>query len=218
MPIDERQPAISRISRRSLLRGGLLAGAGVATVGAASAIFTGTAKAGTDPQAGWAYCVFCHNMWWTAGNPNAGGVCLGNPYASVHASGASTYDYTINNNESGRTINTNPQANWTWCSYCESLFWGQANSLCAGNQNFITGVYDPHAVGSSTSYDLYWGLPGTTNRQTGWRWCSVCHVLFYPAAGSANGGTCAVFDHNTGEWLQHQGGTTVYDASWSGFF
>ena len=37
MTIDEGQPSINRISRRSLLRGGLLAGAGVATVGACAA-------------------------------------------------------------------------------------------------------------------------------------------------------------------------------------
>jgi hypothetical protein len=210
MATDEGRQAVSGISRRSALRGGLLAIAGVATVGAVSALLTNPAKAVTpDPQSGWAYCVFCHNMFWVAGMGHS--ACTGNDIDGTHAYGAGNYNYSINNNEPEWTSGTDPQAHWTWCNDCQSLFWGQTNSACAGNRDFLSGDPLPHAVGSGTNYEVYWGLTNIAHLQTGWRWCTTCHVLFYPKAGSANGGSCAWFDHNTGSYPEHQGGSTIYD-------
>jgi hypothetical protein len=210
MAAHKNQHAIEEITRRGVLRSGLLAGAGVATVGAASAVLTGTAKAATpEPQSGWGYCIYCATMWWVPGRSNS--ACVGsNSPNGEHNYGAGNYNYSIYNGP-GYNQNTSPQGNWTYCSDCQGLFWGQSGSFCAGNRNGLTGDIEPHAVGSNTNYNLDFGLTGTYP-QPYWRWCTQCHLLFWSGAGSRNAGACPKFPPSPS--TPHQGGSTNYDAWW----
>jgi hypothetical protein len=208
MATNEGQQAIGGISRRSMLRGGLLAGAGLATISTASAALTGTARASTpNPQYGWYYCIYCSCMFFG----NDAGVCIG--YASPngrHWAGSGQYNYGILNGL-GSTAKDNPQGDWYWCPDCVCLFWGQSGSFCAGNRNPLTDAYRNHAIGG-TNYDLNFGsTQAGQQQQGGWHWCTQCHNLFWPApplgqcvAGLADSNLSGVHvGGGTSYWLEY---------------
>jgi hypothetical protein len=218
METGEGQQAVDGVSRRSLLRGGLLAGAGLATLGAASAVGTGTAKAAAaGSQSDWGYCIYCATMWWTPGKKNP---CEGNSPNGQHGTGVGDYNYTLLCNVPGDTSGTNPQSGWTWCSDCDGLFWGQKNSVCAGNPNETASpwFWNPHAVGSSTSYDINFGYSTIESFQADWRWCTQCHLMFWPGVNDVNGGACPALLNNYyndyNYYYEHRGGGTNYDNYW----
>jgi hypothetical protein len=216
MATDEGQQAVDGVSRRSLLRGGLLAGAGLATLGAASGVLTGTAKAATtNPQPSWAFCRYCSVMWWEPGSHAA---CTGSGSDGHHGVANGSYEYAIMFNQAGATTKSDPQSGWTWCSLCEGLFWGKANSFCAGNLPGLSDVYGPHTVGSTTNYALYSGYASADGLQSDWRWCTQCHLLFW-SGGNANGGACPAYDNNGSGYdynSEHTGGGTNYDSLYAG--
>jgi hypothetical protein len=208
MATDEGQQVIGGISRRSLLRGGLLAGAGLATIGTASAALTGTARASTpNPQYGWYFCIYCNSMFFG----DDAGVCIspGSPDGR-HWEGVGNYNYGIANSDPEATGTSNPQGDWYWCPDCVCLFWGQSGSVCAGNQNPITLTYRNHAIGG-TNYILNFGPTDITNVQGGWHWCILCHNLFWPGASS---GFCTACRNDPSLPINHQGGGTSYDVAW----
>jgi hypothetical protein len=214
MATDAGQQSIDGISRRSVLRGGLLAGAGVATMGATSAVLTGTATAAApNPQIGWGWCVYCSVMWWVKGQTHS---ACPSEYATdgLHWVGAGNHNYELNTNRPGLNSQSNPQPGWRWCSNCQGLFWGQSGSVCQGNQLFDGGL-GPHAFGSGTSYDLDWTAPGPSsgksNPQQYWSWCDDCHLLFYE--GELPSGPVGVCPEGSGH---APGSITVYSAWWSG--
>ena len=130
--MDEGQRAIDGISRRNVLRGGLLAGAGLATVGAVSGVLTGTAKASTpNPQPDWGWCQYCATMWWT---PGRSGSSCSSPEApnGLHAVGSGSYNYYQVNNQSTDTPTGNPQSDWYWCTKCQGLFWAAPRMMIRG--------------------------------------------------------------------------------------
>jgi hypothetical protein len=192
MATDEGQQAIDGISRRSVLRGGLLAGAGVATVGAMSGVLTGTAEAAEaatpNPQRGWGYCVYCAVLWWVEGQSHS--ACPSRDATDgLHWVGAGYYNYELYNNQAGLNNQSNPQPNWRWCKDCQGLFWGQSSSVCRGNSQ------GTHVFGSGTIYDLHWTPPGppsgNDNPQQYWSWCGNCHLLFYSGEDVfIGGGVC----------------------------
>ena len=198
------------ISRRSALRAGLLAGAGIATVGATSVVLTGTAQAGTapNPQPDWGWCEFCSTMWWT---PNSGYSVCANPNHATHAKRSGAYNYQLNNNISGLTNKTNPQANWQWCDFCQGLFWVQSsNSHCMGNSD---GLW-PHGTGSSTNYDIFFNLSSsaTTDPQAFWRWCGQCALLYWQGSSGTQAGYCPIGG-------PHRAGSgTNYCVYWTGTY
>jgi hypothetical protein len=204
--IDEGQRDIDGISRRSVLRGGLLAGAGVATVGAMSAVLTGTAKASTpSPQYDWGYCHYCTTMWWTPGQ--SGSACA-SPEAPDyrHGVGSGSYNYGLYNGIPGLVNTSDPQPNWRWCTACQGLFWGGDSGLCAG-----TGL-NSHVAGG-TSYDLYFNTSG----QAYWHWCTNCSLLYWQGASGDTAGYCPAGIGDPGG-TPHVGGSTVYDIGWSGTY
>lgn len=221
MATDEAPQAIGDISRRSVLRGGLLAGAGVVTVGAASAALTGTAKAATTSglQSDWAFCVYCSVMYWVPDTPTS--VCVGSPFASAqHAYGAGNYDYSIYYGP-GPAGDTQPQGLWTWCSKCDGLFWGHDNSLCAGTLGNQSGgppyVIGRHTIGTTTNYWLTYSVRTGSNPQPYWRWCTCCHLLFWSGPNNTNGGLCPIGIDSTTPLQSdypHLGGDTIYDVYW----
>ena len=213
MATDEGQQAIDGISRRRVLRGGLLAGAGVATAGAVSAVLTGTAKA-ASPQPGWGWCHYCGTMWWTPGKPHSACVARGAPLGpngfQNHAVASGAYNYEIFNNVGGLNNQSNPQPGWRWCNYCQGLFWGGNSGVCAGHG--IDGG-DPHVAGSGASYDLHFnisGLGSTTYPQAYWRWCNACSLLYWQGSSGDLAGWCPAFDPNLGNH-HHKGSGTNYD-------
>jgi len=147
-------------------------------------------------------------MWWVPGVKNS--VCPGNDIDSTHAYGASYYNYSIYNG-SGYNGSTNPQGNWAWCNLCQSLFWGVSGSYCSGSGvNPGNGNHYNHSVGSSTNYNLNYGdTGGLSDLQPNWHWCVACHSLFYPKAGTLNGGVC-----NNSQYTTHVGGGTNYAIWW----
>ena len=105
---------------------------------------------------------------------------------------------------------TQPQ--WSWCQYCQSLFYGpfQGNSFCPGLSP--TGR---HSVGTR-NYLLLYGYASVDNdgygQQADWNWCFMCQALFYgpfqgnsvcpaPAAagGNHNGAQSYSYDMVWGE-------------------
>lgn len=181
MGMDEGQQATGGLSRRSVLRGGLLAGAGLATIGTASAVLTGTAKASiANPQPQWSYCVYCQNMY----HGLFTGQCAANPEGgNIHEFAAGFFNYEIYyGSEYSNT--SNPQGNWNWCSSCACLFHvGGDNGGCFGQWSGYLQSYQSHLTGA-VNYQLNWGGPGASNLQTGWLYCSYCQVLYYPQGGS----------------------------------
>jgi hypothetical protein len=213
MAADEGQQAIGGFSRRSVLRGGLLAGAGVAAAGAMSAVLTGAAKAATpDPQPGWGYCEYCAAMWWTAGE--SGSACPGTNAHGLHHVRSGSYNYTQYN---GATSGSNPQVNWRWCGFCQGMFWGGFTGLCYGNVQ--PGYHGPHKAGA-TNYNLSFneapGLGSTTDPQAYWRWCGLCSLLYWQGPSGSTAGACAANIGNNGPFGfpfgPHEAGSgTVYD-------
>lgn len=209
MTIDEGRPSINRISRRSLLRGGLLAGAGVATVGAMSAVLTGTAKASTpNPQYGWGFCHYCNVMWYTPGQ--SGSACAYPHSGGRHAVASGSLNYGLHNSMPGLVNTSDPQPNWSFCSSCQGLFWTGNLGVCAGNWNGT--VFSGHVTGR-TNYDMYFNTTG----QAYWRWCTLCSLLYYQGSNSeAPVGACPSAILSGG--ASHLGGDTIYDVGYAGTF
>jgi hypothetical protein len=211
--MDERQRAIDGISRRNVLRGGLVGGVGLATVGAVSGVLTGTAKASTpNPQGDWGWCQYCATMWYTPNRSSS--FCMG-PEAplSHHAVGSGSYNYYQVNNQSTDTPTGNPQSDWNWCGYCQGLFWGGAT----GNQGVCGGNNLSFHVSGGTNYDLWHGKNPTTGEQAYWRWCGNCYLLYYQGPSGTTAGSCPALD--VGGPVHHVAGSgTVYDIGWSGTY
>ena len=211
MAKDEGRQAIGGIRRRSVLRGGLLAGAGAVTVGATSAVLTGTAQAGTlEPQPDWAYCIYCATMWWT---PSGGGfhACSSSnsPYQE-HTVAHGDYVYEFYSGLSGTNSSSNPQANWNYCEACTGMFWGPSvNNVC-----FSQGAH----ISSGTSYDNYWnGYAGTTSDpQPYWRRCGKCALLYWQGPSGNSGGSCPA--NNNGNGPHKAGSSTSYSCYWLGTY
>src|SRR5689334_13714727 len=115
----------SGLGRRSFLRGGLLAGAGVLAVGTAVSSLDGVAQAAAGTQDNWHWCDSCAQLF-HANNQIACGVC---PYLSrgqqgsdlmpPHSVGSPTI-YTLYHDES---FGSPWQAGWRSCGQCSTLFY-----------------------------------------------------------------------------------------------
>jgi hypothetical protein len=181
--------AVNGISRRSALRGGLLAGIAITTAGAASVVRTGTAKAAiANPQPGWVWCNACAGLWYTLVD---GGACPGT--GGVHNIGPGSFKYLVYNDE-GNT-GGNPQGGWNWCLHCAGLFTTlHTPSYCYGN-NYGSG---PHVLNDSADYYLFYDIAGS-DPQPYWRWCDRCQLLYYQGSSGTYAGRCPTGgDHTMG--------------------
>jgi hypothetical protein len=211
MVADAGQRASGGISRRSALRAGLLAGAGVATAGAMSTVLTGTAQASTpEPQPDWGWCEYCATMWWT---PNRGDSACAAPNQGHHSVRSGAYNYEMYNNLGGLNNNTNPQANWRWCTACQGMFWAPSgHNVC---QAITPG--NRHIAGSGTNYDLYFDLMiKGTSPQPYWRWCGQCGLLYWQGSSGTYGGYCPGSELVPGPHVA--GSATSYCINWSGTY
>lgn len=203
--MEKSSPASSRSSdrleRRSLLRNGLLAGAGLAAATATSTMLTGTARAGSvasaragsaastgvrtaasaenatvvlDVQTNWWWCTVCDGLFHSDGNGDPAGVCAG---GQSHTNGGTMYEVPWDN-----PSQTGVQNGWRWCHDCDQLFWGSAisSSACWAHDVFVNEnmYYAPHTFGSSTIYDMMYGS-WSGNVQAGWRYCGYCRNLVW---------------------------------------
>jgi hypothetical protein len=215
---DETPHTTPGLNRRMLLRGGLLAGFGVAVAGVASPALTGVAQAATAPRAsrsasrlvksavtpdttykyqgGWAYCANCAGLWYTGNNTT--GWC---PFKEVTGGGghieSPSYSYELQYDLSG-TGGPPYQPGWNWCSRCQGLFYAtnMTESYCPAKP--FGGRHNPGGFAYSVRYSD--AVPGSV--QGNWFWCGQCQGLFQ--GGSVTyGGDCpytplAYNGHNAG--------------------
>ena len=210
MTVDEPRDR-GELTRRTLLRNGLMTGVGTAVVGAGALSFGGRARADTPSspissaesstaaplQLGWVYCNQCYGIFYT--NNASWGVCpAGGDFGNIphaFANNYSSFDYGLYYDAaSGQT---NWQPNWWWCHQCQGLFHsGSPNPLSeSGNGVCPNGSYldstsnfffNPHSNAGSYPYILYYG-PASTGRQQAWRYCFKCYGLFFLPSGTLNG-------------------------------
>lgn len=191
--------SVNSVNRRTVLRGGLLVGAGIATAGVASAALTGTAKAAVaNPQPNWMWCVNCAGMWTTNSTGNA---CPGS-LTGLHVIGYS-YMYSMYH-DLGNTGGY-PQGNWNMCYRCAGLFTTlHTPGVCWGNSR------GPHQSDNGLDYYLYYSESGA-NWQPNWRWCGKCQLLYYQGADGTQAGYCPDLGlHEEG------GGSYNYAIYWNG--
>ena len=172
MATHEKRRITDGINRRSVLRGGLLIGAGVVTAGVASAALTVSAKA-VSPHPNWAFCSFCCALWYTANGsngscPSSGGgpqgptnaghqktpsYCPATPYwKGAHKAGGSFEYYLL----VATKPSTNPQTGWYWCNQCQELFSEQGEGFCP-DPNLTSQYGNPaHSNKGSDNYGLAW--------------------------------------------------------------
>jgi hypothetical protein len=194
------------LSRRMILRNGLLVGAGVVAAGTMSVAHAGSAKADTTPtqkaattptQGNWAWCSKCQGLYWVHTN-SINNVCPYKDDFGKHGQAKSS-EYWVYYDTSG---NTYYQDGWAWCGACAGLFWANG-AKTAGSCPDLDG-YGQH-VNSGTNYTLGHSGAAPGSGQYGWSYCSQCNGIFY-ANGKARAGVCpldgSVYVHN---------GTKSYD-------
>lgn len=208
MPAENMQER-GELGRRTLLRTGLLTGAGAVVVGIAGSALARSAGAArfpgslaaprratlTSSQQGvfsqdlWAWCKRCRGLFYW---PNQSASWCPAPEGGRH-DGSGSYNYALVVNPGATGTTSYVQAQWAWCNQCQGLFYGphQSASWCPARP-------DTHHDGSG-SYDYIVVLapvPDPGDGQLDWAWCSKCQGLFYrpqqsaswcPASGQHNG-------------------------------
>jgi hypothetical protein len=227
----DQSQTIHGFNRRTLLRSSLLTGLGVAAVGGASTLFTGTASAaqpaGVDPpgsntpqQFDWGWCNACDGLFF-ADNAFSGGVCPAAAsdgksdlyeHAIVKAVSYKSFDYGIYHNGSG----TDYQANWCYCGNCNGLFHQASGTTITGIQPNGVCPYaagrTPH-VNSGYPYLVYHG-PISGVGQPNWRFCINCYGIFFAEAGATTGGVCPEYGGN--KYPHNGSGSLPYQIGYNG--
>jgi hypothetical protein len=179
------------LSRRKLLRNGLLTGLGAAAVGIVSPVFTGKAQAAVNVQQNWYWCAKCTGLFYSADSYVAGWCPAGGQHVGYNAN-VDSYPYDLYYNIPISELGPLYQESWNWCNKCAGLFYGpqQSSSWCpAGGRHNGTGSFN---------YELAFGgaIPAGYYHQDSWNWCRKCTGLFYgpqqsssycPAGGQHDG-------------------------------
>jgi hypothetical protein len=194
-------PETSRgFSRRTLLRGGLVAGLGAAAATVAVPALTGVAKAGvstfaTPPGGGssvtfntqlnWWWCSQCSSLFASDSSGSSTGWCLGaTDYSDGHSSSGS-WEYEV---PYGNPSIADVQPKWNWCRACGTLFFAAdiKNSQCAARYTEANGVLN-HFAGTYNYNLLYGGwAAGGPDLQAGWTWCDYCQQLWHSNPNGVN--------------------------------
>lgn len=156
------------LTRRRVLRNGVLTGLGAAAVAIASPAFTGKAQA-QGVQSGWEWCNLCKGLFY--GPQTATSVC---PVGGTHIGWepVQSYDYFLNYNIAPGQQSF--QYDWNWCRKCRGLFYGPqvSSSYCPDG-----GTHD--GAGSYNYSVIYGAVTLTSGLQQYWRWCRNCKGMFY---------------------------------------
>lgn len=166
-----------KLSRRTVLRAGLV------TAGVIAGVAAPLAAQAASLQSPWWYCNSCNGLYWSGKQPyeKEAGVCpesvslKGGFY--YHNSGTPTgptYNYIMTYNAGS---GPNPQPNWFYCANCFGLFYGDAGTREGGWCPYNPYGSQPHNGNGSFPYNLYYDSPN--NGQPGWYWCRNCCGLFY---------------------------------------
>jgi hypothetical protein len=191
---------IEGLSRRGLLRGGVLVGLGaVGLTAASSSLVPGVARATNSSslannngayvsftyQTDWRYCNGCAMLYYGGRH----GICLANIYGP-HTPGSSTiYGVpdqvpTPDDSSGGAPV----QEPWYICAACACLYWGPGvkGSFCADSESQVQWNHDPTGSG------VYYMMNGTWSQATngaeiqgGWRYCLGCESLYWPQSVSS---------------------------------
>ena len=211
-------PSPTGLSRRALLRNGLLVGLGATAAVTALPELAGMALAensnqyvtvyyNDEPtitnlsQPDWWYCVQCYGIFHSDDDtPN--GVC---PYnGGKHQNNTSYYNYCTQfggSSEGPDLGGSGVQSGWRWCSKCQGLFWGSAatDSYCpAGGQHIVTSDTYTYVLVFGTPTIAWTNAQGssyTVAAQSGWLYCGKCRGLFY-GHGTNSGGWCPAGSHH----------------------
>jgi hypothetical protein len=194
-------------SRRVLLRNGLLTGLGIATLGIAAPVLTGTGTAqagvsGTGEQPGWSWCHKCQALFY--GIWQAYSHC---PADNGQHDNSQSLAYYVPYGAPSQLVILGQQADWAWCYKCQGLFYGpfQGYSRCPAD-------YNQHNNSQSGNYDMGINGFGSTGYgenicqgvnciQLGWLWCHKCQGTFY--------GPWQSYSHCP-EGQQHDGSQSAY--------
>ena len=178
------------LSRRTLLRSGLVAGLGAAAATVAVPALTGVAQAATDNlQFGWGWCSKCQALFFLAPATDmnrSNGVC---PAGGMHGQDASdiyVLDYDWD------PLPDNIQNEWNYCNKCKGLFYSPyiEDSACpAGGKhsNILNNELDTY------NYALAYDISDGRSAQPNWLYCHYCRSLFYcqnPVASNYQAGVC----------------------------
>jgi hypothetical protein len=204
------------LSRRALIRNGLLVGLGAIAAVAALPELSGTALAENSDtsiiiyyngtwtalpitcQPDWWYCVNCYGMY-HSDNDTAGGVCPKDGGPHQNDTSYSNYCIPFGGENLPAEIDQGLQAGWRWCNNCQGIFWGNAiaESYCPNGGH--------HVFGSATVYGFIFGSPpiawendtgSSFFAQYGWLYCGQCRGLFY-GHGTTSGGWCPAGGHHS---------------------
>lgn len=163
---NETWQAVGGVNRRAILRTGLLAGIGAATLAIGSGALTGSARASADSEGYqiWDHCSKCQGLFY--GAQESSSIC---PASGTHNDSGS-YQYQIFYDYPAAP---NLQSSWAWCDQCRGLFYGpdQSKSVCPAG--------GPHSKAGSYDYSLGYDDPASSGVQINWNYCSQCRGLFY---------------------------------------
>jgi hypothetical protein len=190
------------LSRRSLLlRGALVAGAGLA-LAAGEIAGAGTALASTA-QPNWGWCSLCGELYWAGKNFVGQGNCPAQS-GDGHATPGINYT-TIYNQATTKGLPSTPgyQDGWYWCQNCFALYWPGTNptSSCPGGK----GPNYNHSRGPSLEYAMIVNQLG--DYQGGWNYCDACGCMYHSNNGwGTDSGLCWV--NLGGSGAEHTHGST----------
>jgi hypothetical protein len=171
----------SRLNRRRLLRGGLLAGIGAATVGSGLLLTPSAANAFPNTsQEGWRHCKNCQGLFFFNNSfTPLFGRC---PAGTVHtAEGSFRYRLLRDIQEPWSEYQLpGLQFGWRHCKKCMGLSY-----IKNGVGRCPASDYHDHT--GSHGYYLYHDVVITTPAaQDQWRWCDRCQGIFYGLAAPAS--------------------------------
>jgi hypothetical protein len=201
------QRASGELTRRMMLRNGLMVGLGTAVVAVGSSSFAGRARADTlapaslaNPstpaplQSAWGWCNQCAGMFYTS-NSNWG-VCPRSTqdpvrfFAQTHAFNNNYQSFNYEFYYDAQT-SSNWQGAWLWCRLCQGFWYGGANFGGWCPSGSFNGTRVSHDGSGSFPYVIYHG--SASAGQGGWYYCNTCMGLFYTSNGS-EGGACPAGD------------------------
>jgi hypothetical protein len=212
--VSDHAQQIPAFTRRTVLRGSLLAGIGAAAVVGASAQLARTAQAATlSQQPNWVWCNVCMGLFYCGSNQAGRGWCPYNADGAPHAdeTGYASNRYVLYYDGSI----TGYQGNWFWCSNCASLFHGAGSNPKSYGVCPVGDGNNPHD--GSTSFNSYLVANEEINGQPGWLWCRKCSGLFYAGTDVYYAGMCPINGGDVnGSFVAHDGSTSdPYWVDWT---
>lgn len=196
-------------SRRTFLTRTFVHVGGAALLGGGAMLgHPAPADAATDRNVRW--CTRCQGLWFIAGGNN--GHCPVDHWwdHSHYTSGSSTYSFidvtspAVGDDSFGQVL-------LRWCTTCKAVYFWQHESTSVWPDRVCPNNSAGHTPASSRYRIEMEQLPPISNfrKQSGWRRCMMCQVLFFIDNGQAN--THCSANPVTG---QHEPGSIFTSSGW----